>query len=219
MVPNDRVLSGQVLFQLERTAIRNRQELAEQALKVAQTELLKARQMAYGDLESREAMPILTAQIKQRASEFAYSQERLKRATVRAERAGVAIFSDPERWQGKPVVVGERIMIIADPSQVELDIRLPVDDAIILEPGAEVRFFLNVAPLKPLTARLEFAGYDAIMTPEGFLAYPLKARFSEETTPPRPGLRGSAKILGKQVSLFYYLLRRPLAYFRRIIGF
>jgi hypothetical protein len=51
------------------------------------------------------------------------------------------------------------------------------------------------------------------------LGYRLKASFADGTRIPRIGLRGTAKIYGEQVSLFYYLMRRPLAALRQLIGF
>jgi hypothetical protein len=42
---------------------------------------------------------------------------------------------------------GERIILLADPAKVQIAIRLPVEDALSLEPGAAVKLYLNVAPL------------------------------------------------------------------------
>ncbi|MCO6061975.1 HlyD family efflux transporter periplasmic adaptor subunit, partial [Pseudomonas sp. MOB-449] len=92
---------------------------------------------------------------------------------VRAEGAGIAVFADAERWTGKPVQTGERLMRIADPAQAELRIELPVGDAIALQPGAEVALFLDSDPLDRHGARLERAAYEAEATAAGKLAYRL----------------------------------------------
>jgi hypothetical protein len=137
---------------------------------------------------------------------------------VTATRSGIALFDDPNDWIGKPVTIGERLLEIADPSQGELEIWLPVSDAIKLDLGTNVDFFLNVAPDAPLLATLRQASYEATVSPSGVLGYRLKAKFAESSKVPRIGLRGTAKIYGEHVTLFYYLMRRPLAAVRQMLG-
>ncbi len=101
---------------------------------------------------------------------------------------------------------------------------LPVSDAVNLDTGAEVRIFLNIRPDSPLSASLRQASYEAQITSEGILAFRLKAslnnpvRLSSPKSSYRIGLRGTAKIYGKEVTLFYYLMRRPLTALRQRVG-
>jgi hypothetical protein len=107
---------------------------------------------------------------------------------------------------------------VADPTRAGLTIHMAAEDAITLEPGAEVRFFQNVAPLSALDARLTEIGYEAEQTVDAGLAFTLRAQFAAETELPRLGLRGTAKVYGEKVPLGYYLLRRPLGSLRRLVG-
>ncbi len=216
---NGRVEKGQQLFHLQETAIRNRWRIAEKSLKVAEADLLRARQLSFSDREIKAGLPLLEAQVEQRAAETDFARALLERTVVRSQRAGIAIFADAEEWRGKPVQVGERVMVIADPARVALDIRLPIADAIVLEPGARVLLFLNIDPLRPIAATLERAAYDAEVTAAGVLAYALRADFEPGTVPPRVGLRGTAKVIGERTTLFYHLLRRPLTTLRQSIGY
>ncbi|CAK0754245.1 hypothetical protein CCP1ISM_5690001 [Azospirillaceae bacterium] len=174
--------------------------------------------MAFQDPASQAALAVLQSQIALRRAEVAYAASLLERIEVRAERDGIAVFGDANELRGRPVMTGERVMTIADPASAEIAIALPAGDATILEPGAPVRMFLNVAPLEPVAATLYQSGYDVQMTAEGILAYRLKARLDPGVAPPRIGLRGTAKLYGGETSLFQYLLRRPLAAVRRMIG-
>jgi hypothetical protein len=142
----------------------------------------------------------------------------LDRIHVAASRGGLAIYDDPNDWIGRPVTVGERLLEIADPNQAELEIWLPVADAITLKPGAEVEFFLNVSPGAPLQAKLRQASYEAAQSPSNLLGYRLKATLDDPAQMPRIGLRGTAKIYGDRVTLLYYLARRPLAAARQFLG-
>jgi hypothetical protein len=116
------------------------------------------------------------------------------------------------------VAQGERIMLLADPTQTEFEIRLAVADAIDLPPGAEVRVFLNADPQRALPATLEFQAYRAQPGPDGTLSYRLKARPSGDMSATRIGLKGTAKLYGRSVPLALYVFRRPLAALRQAVG-
>jgi hypothetical protein len=127
------------------------------------------------------------------------------------------VFTSQDEWRGRTVQVGERVMLIADPSLIDITIYMPPEDAIELEAGAPVDLLLHVDPLSPIKAKIERASYEATQTPEGTLAYIVRAQM-EPGQLPRIGLRGTAKVYGGRVSLGYYLLRKPLAFMRRTLG-
>ncbi|MDX2505872.1 MAG: efflux RND transporter periplasmic adaptor subunit [Gammaproteobacteria bacterium] len=221
--PNEAVNREQILFQFEQSSFRNRYEVAGKVLKVAQAKYLKAQQLSFSNNEMKAQLALLKAQMDQRSAEVDYAQQLLQRTVVHAAQNGIAIVDNINDLVGKPVQIGEKIMIIANPQQVEIEIELPIEDAIIMEPGALVELFLNNAPAKALSAELYYIGYSAQITRQGILAYRLLARFKQSATRktplPRIGLKGSAKIHGPQVSLFYYLFRRPLSVLRQTLGF
>jgi hypothetical protein len=218
VTPNEAVAEGQVLLVLDRTRLQNRLEVARKALEVAEAEHRQASQQALFDPRSKANLAMLKGRTDQQAAEVTYVKELLSRVEIRAPRAGIAIFDDVNDWIGKPVSIGERILTVADPQETELEIRLPVADAIALAIGSDVRLFLNVDPQRPIPARLSFAGYQADTTPEGVLAYRLKAEFDAEAQPPRIGLKGIAKLYGEDSTLGLALLRRPLAALRQRLG-
>ena len=206
------------MLELDPRAIQNRLEVARQALAVAEAEYRQAAQQAVFDDKSRSQLAVLKGRTDQRRSEATYAQSLLERIHITAPRGGIALFDDPNDWIGRPVSIGERVMEIADPSQAELEIWLPVADAITFDSGAQVEFFLNVSPGAPLHAKVRQASYEATVSPNGVLGYRVKASFDNGTQLPRIGLRGTAKVYGEHVSLFYYLMRRPLATARQLLG-
>ncbi|NVZ65919.1 HlyD family efflux transporter periplasmic adaptor subunit [Pseudomonas gingeri] len=215
--PNQAVKTGDLLVRFESTTLKAQADVAQRALGVAEAELKANAQRAFADAESSSKIDLLAARVEQKRAERDYAAELLKRSEVRAERDGIAVFADAERWTGKPVQTGERLMEIADPSQAELRIELAVGDAIALEPDAEVALFLDSDPLQRHSARLERVAYEAQSTAAGQLAYRLDAGFTD-SPPPRIGLRGTAKIFGQRAPLALYLLRRPLAGLRQSVG-
>lgn len=214
--PNAPVAQGDLLLRFDATSLKAQADVAERTLAVAEAEHRANAQRAFADAESGARLDLLAARVEQKRAERDYARDLLARSEVRAERAGIAVFADAERWLGKPVRTGERLMVIADPRQGELRIELAVGDAIDLQPQAAVALFLDSDPLHRHHAQLERAAYEAQLTDAGHLAYRLDARFSE--APPRIGLRGTAKLYGERVPLLLYLLRRPLAALRQAVG-
>ncbi|MET0983432.1 MAG: HlyD family efflux transporter periplasmic adaptor subunit [Telluria sp.] len=218
VTPNQPVKEGQLLLVLDPRAIENKLEVAGKALAVAEAEYRQAAQSAVFEDKSRALLAVLRGRAEQRRADVVYNQSLLDRIRVTASRSGIALFDDPNAWIGRPVAIGERLIEIADPAQAELEIWLPVADAITLQNGAEVDFFLNVSPDAPLRAHLRQASYEATQSPGGLLGYRLKATLTDGTKLPRIGLKGTAKVYGEKVTLFYYLLRRPLAAARQFVG-
>lgn len=215
--PNQQVQKGDLLFSLEDTDTRNAYAVSLKTLAVVKAEYTEAVQKAFQDNESRAQIRMLKAEVDQKTSEVQYAMEVLQLSRVTAMQDGVAVFSDREDWLGKPVAVGEKVMTIANPDLVEAEIMLPVADAINLEQGADVKIFLNTKPDRPLAAELISANYEANVTPLGELAFKMRAALTSDKVP-RIGLRGTAKVYGRRVTLFYYLMRRPLTALRIALG-
>lgn len=215
--PNQRVVEGELLVRFDATSLKAQADVAERVLGVAEAELKANAQRAFADAESSSRIDLLAARVEQKRAERDYARQLLARSEVRAERSGITVFADAQHLTGKPVQTGERLMQIADPTQAELRIELPVGDAIALQPGAEVALFLDSDPLNRHDAQLERSAYEAQTTAAGQLAYRLDASFVG--APPRIGLRGTAKLFGDRAPLAYYLMRRPLAAARQSLGF
>ncbi|MCW2271377.1 HlyD family secretion protein [Pseudomonas sp. MYb187] len=216
--PNQVVEVGTPLFSLDETTLRSRAEVLGKEVAVADAELSAASQRAFDNPQSKGELTLLEGRARQRRAELAAVQAQLKRTRVLAPRNGVAVFSDPNDWLGKPVVTGERIMQVADPAQPAMLIQLPVADAIALEPGAEVTLFLTAYPLTPLKGKILETSYQARSTDDNVVAYRLLASIDDASEHARLGLHGTAKLYGGRVMLGYYLLRRPIAAVRAWSG-
>jgi hypothetical protein len=216
--PNDMVAEGQLILSLEDTQLRSHVEVAEKARDITRTEYLQAAQQAFSDSAAKAGLAVLQGRIRQHDADVNYYRTLLERIRVKAPRAGVAVFDDPDDWLGRPVITGQKILVVADPEEVELEISLSVNDAIDSEKGAEVLFFLNIAPTKPLKARLTFSSYSTFITPENVVAYRLKAGFEEPASRPRIGLKGTAKIYGRETRLVLWVFRKPIHILRRWLG-
>ncbi|MCX7096467.1 MAG: HlyD family efflux transporter periplasmic adaptor subunit [Methylococcales bacterium] len=208
--PNASVTVGQALFSLDQAQLQSRLSVAEKTRDIAETEYLQASQQALQEPVIKAKLAGLKSKWEQQAAEVDYVRTLLARCLVTATRAGVAVFDDPNDWLGRPVSQGEKILAVADPEAVELEIRLPMDDLIDLKSGDHVLFFPNVTPQHPLSATLSYFSYRASPSPAAVMVYRLKARFVGGTSLPRLGYRGVAKLYGSQRPFLLWLLRKPL---------
>lgn len=217
--PNAPVAAGDVLVRIADTQLRNRAEIASREVVVAEAEARKAAQLAFVDIRGRHDLALAQAELDLKRAERDYAKDLLERATVRAGAAGIAVFGDKKDLIGKPVAMGEKLMEIVDPSALEFRIDLGAADAIVLKEGARVTVFLDSDPLSPVEARLVRADYRARVRDNQQLAFRLVAEVPpEKERALRLGVRGTAEIYSEKVPLGFYLLRRPIASLRQMIG-
>ena len=216
--PGDPVTKGQPLVTMDKTDLQGSYDIALRELERAKAELRTAEQAGYVDKKAKSQRVELASQVALKTIELNYIKGKLAQTTIFAKQQGVAVLDDPEKWKGRSVVVGERIFSIADPNNVELEIRVAVQDAIPLTKGDEVKFYLDTDPLKPISFKVNYSSFESSLTPSQTLAYRIIAKGDELAIPPRIGLRGVSKLYGEEVSLAYYVLRRPITYVRQTLG-
>ena len=216
--PNQKVAEGDLLFELDRTTLTGKLEVAKKALSTAQAELDQATQQAFFDPKAKGSLAVIRARIEERNAEAAQLEDLMARSQVKAPRAGVAVLDDPAEWQGRPVNVGEKVLAVASPNDVEVEAWLAPADVIALEMGDPVSLFLNAEPLSPVSAKLLYVTYEAIPQPDGTLGHRVRAELAKGEAGPRLGLKGTARLDGHRVALIYWLARRPLAVVRNFLG-
>ena len=215
--PNQTVKKGQRLFDFDEALLQSRVQVAAETLETARAQYRQTTQLALIDPKYRPELANLAGTIEQHRSEYVYLKGQLGRTQINASVDGVVLFDDPSIWQGRPVAVGERVMRIAQPQDVEVEVWLPIADAIPIKEGSEVRLFLQANPLSPVHAKLRYVSHDAVQRPDGAYAYRVRATLSEKTSH-RVGLKGTARLGSERTTLIYWLLRRPFALVRTLLG-
>ncbi len=217
--PNTQVSKGDELFRYVDTELASRHAVARENRNVAAARLQTARQGAFGAGAGARDMAVAQAELELAETELLYAATQLNKTVVRAPRAGLAIFDRRSDWQGRPVAVGEKVLEIANPQKVEFRVDLAISDAIVLNPGARVKVFLDSSPLSPREAKLASANYRASLSASEQLVYKLYAtEESSHDSQPRIGARGTAQVFGERVSLGFYLFRRPISVLRQYTG-
>jgi len=215
--PNESVKAGDVLVKLDDTTIRNRLEGARQALEVARAEFLAGVHRSMITSDRGTEVGVLRGRINERLAEVAFLEEQLGLLDLRASRAGIAVYGQINDLIGKPVSPGQKVMELADPSRIGVQVWVPVADAINVRAGLRFNLMLYSDPLTARGATLEQTSYQAIRSPDGVAACRLRATLDTQEVL-RLGLRGNAKIDGEPVALGYFLFRRPIVVIRQWLG-
>ncbi len=216
--PNTPVEAGQVLAELDDSTLYNRQAVAQAALASARVDLLQASQRAIETQTAKAELNIAEGKLRERQVDVDALQREMAQLAIRAPAAGVFVYSDPNDWAGRPVQTGERVGLLADPTVLGLEAWAPVNEAVNLKPGAPMTLFMRVAPLDPVEARLDYAGYQVIEAPNGVASYLLRGSLDGAAPQARIGLRGTARISGDWTLLGYLMFRRPFAAAREWCG-
>ncbi len=216
--PNTEVAKGTKLVRLVDISYRNEFILARQEQSVADAKLRQASLASFIDNKAKREIAIAQAEKALASARQDYARDRLSKTILTAPKNGLAIYSDPTDWAGRPVATGEAILQIADPTRVLLRIDAPLAIGETLQSGARVRMFMDADPLNPIEAEIMTANYYAQAAPDGHMVYEAYARLETKDLLPRIGSRGVAKIYGGTAPLGFWLLRRPITLARQFLG-
>lgn len=216
--PNDIVKKDQPLLKLDDTELKSRLAVAAKGYEIARAEYIQASQQAIYDANAKSKITILETRMEQQITEVNYLNDLLERVELKSPVHGVAIFDEPDDWIGRPVRIGETILIVSKPKDILLEISIPAEDAVNLSKGAEVLFFLNTAPMKPVKAEIIFSSYNALPNPRGYMAYRVEAEFKQDSPKLKIGMMGTAKVYGNSRPIIMILFKKPFNLVRQWLG-
>lgn len=214
--PNAPVTAGQPLLRFDDTKLRNDLQVAAEKLEVARTRVERSTNVAIDAREETRDITLMRAEYELAEADYAYARDLLARAEIVSPGPGMALYSDRRDWEGRAVNVGEPVLQVVDPRNVEFRVELPTREQMTLPAGGQVRVWLDAQPLWAIDARLATVSYQARQTAEGVLSFAVIARPLGDA--PRVGSRGTAKLYGRWVPLSYSLLRRPVSSLRQFLG-
>ena len=216
--PNQVVGKGDVLFFMDSLSQRNDLDIAQKVLKSLKIQYAQLTRQALSDISSKKFLVKTLGQLKEQEIRIKNLKLLIARMKVVAPHDGTVIIDSPNAWEGRPVNLGEKIISLADQNSVEVESWLSVADVIKIETGAPIRLYLNSDPLNPISARMHSFSYEAQERPGFTFAHRIRAKIFDIELMPRLGLRGTARISGKKVTIFYWIFRRPISALRQFFG-
>lgn len=217
VAPGEWVEKGLPILRFVDVKLRNDVEVARRNKAVAEARHFKVMQSSVATQKDMQELATTKAELDVAVAELKFAEDMLARSVIKAERSGLLIYAAKSDWIGKPVAVGERLMEIGDPASTEIKIDMPVTDAIAIDHGSRVSLFLDGSPLSSIEGRVYRTSYRPTPTADQQMAFRVYARFTD-ATPRRIGMRGVARVENGTVSLWFYLLRRPISALRQRFG-
>jgi RND family efflux transporter MFP subunit len=212
VMPGDRVEAGQVLGRMDGRELRAKLAACEADLKRAG----KSRDvnLAAGKLAGAQ---IDRLEMERLQHERELLVRRLEQLEIRSPIAGIVVTGDLRRYESATVKVGQSLYEIAPLDRLTAEVAIPEEDLEQVFPGADVSIRLDAVSRGPLEGRIER------MRPRGELrdnkqVFVAEVELVNVDENLRPGMKGSATVIGPRAPGIWLLLRKPWHATLRFVG-
>lgn len=217
--PGAFVEKGTLLFSYDDKIAFQELNIAEKEVERAASELQRTMSFAFRDPMQLAKMGLLALELEKEKLVLQQAKERFEQLHVEAPVNGVIILDDPEVWRGQPISTGERILMISDPGKTKIRFWIPESDNVDIIREKGIKVFLNIDPASTYWANVVYIGNYARISEAGFNSFIAEGEWVEPPENMKLGLKGTAVLYGENVSLGYFLVRRPWKALRQFIGF
>lgn len=219
VTPGQEVTKGDALVEYDKRVPLQELKVAQKEVEINQAEVNRAMTLGLRDKTALSELKGLTLKLDKAKVSLDLAQYHATQLTIPAPDHGIVMLDNPEEWRGKPVRVGEKILSLSNPTKTKVRIWIPESDNIILNSDKPIKVYLNVNPEIGYEARIIYIANESTVSEKHVPSFIADADWEEQPENTKLGLKGTAILYGEKVSLFYYIIRRPLAALRHLIGF
>lgn len=221
VTPGQMVKKGDLLLSYDKRVPMQELKVAQKQVQIIESELNRAITLSFRENDERAQSDIATLRIKLQKEKvrLELAEYQVKKLEVPSPLNGVVMLDDPEQWRGKPVRIGEKVLMVSSPKLTKVRMWIPESDNVILDRSKPLKIFLNVSPEHSIRAKLIYIADYAEVSEKGVPSFVSEAEWINPSTDVKMGLKGTAILYGQDVSLFYWIVRRPWAAFRNLVGF
>lgn len=219
VTPGDTVTPHQPLFFYEDESFKQASRAEYNDFKAKQLEENTVVVRGLTTKEGLEKLPLVQIQKMKEGLEAKFSKYQLSKLKVSAPTSGIVIMDSPDNWRGRPVKIGEQILVLSDPKKTEVKIWIPESDIIPVDRGKEISIVLKSDPSQSYKAKILYIANEPEISKRNIISYQAKAEWVN--APPKDvsiGATGNAILYGDQVSLMYFLFRKPWYTIRNLFG-
>lgn len=216
--PGQAVAAGDPLFTYDQRTALEELKVARQQVEIIRSSLNRSRMQAFTDSKARAEMGLLEHRLEQEEARLKLAEYTVGKLQVAAETPGRVVIDDPHRWRGRPVVVGQTVLMVVDPAKSKLRIWLPESDNVEFDRHKRLKIILNAFPERSLGGELTYVAQNVAPSPDNLPSVMAEAEWDQGQANLRIGLKGAAVLYGEDVSLAYWLLRKPMAKVRKFLG-
>ncbi len=215
----DEVKKGDVIARYDTNQLRFRLENAQAAIKELEAEL-KQKELQAFDKEKNSSGDIKLLKARIESAKIAVEEAKwyLNNAEIKAPCDGILQLMDgrAEALEGKAVRTGDKIFEVL--SGEGMEVKVPVlesESSILLENPTQITLFLHTSPDTPIIADVKEITPAPELTEQRTYCYNLYAYLPpEQVKDLKYGMRGIAKVEGKEVTIGYFLFKSVILYFR-----
>jgi len=140
----------------------------------------------------------------------------LSKSRVETKHDGIISIGGKEQLAGKAIRAGEKLFEIIDPQDLVAKVMVPEAESSVLNEMSELTLYLATKPDEAITGEILERSPKAEMTDSRQFCYNLKVKLDNSSSKYIYGMRGMARIKGKEVSFGYYLFRSTILWWRKI---
>lgn len=216
--PGRPVEQGDLLVVYDKRVPTEEMKVAREQVRIIESELQRTRVQAFDRPSARTAIALLRNRLEQEKIRLRIAQLHVDQLEILAPVSGTPMLDDPHEWRGRPVQIGQRLMMIVDPASTKLYIRLPDSDNIDFDLTKPVSVVLDSDPRSSRSAKLRYVSNHSRIGKDSMPHFRAEAEWVNREPDVKLGLQGTAVLYGQRVSLGYWLLRRPLGAVRKYLG-
>lgn len=212
------VKKGDLLFEYDKSVPLQDLQIAQKNVTIAEAELSTAMSQAFKDKKALSETATLENKLRKEMIALELAKYNASFLDYRSPVDGIVMIDNPDEWRGNPVKIGEKIMTIAKTDQIKVKIWVPEADNIPLNEDQLIKVFLNIDPNTSYLARLLRISTSTQMSEKQVSSFIAEADFVESNPEIKLGLKGTAILYGENVSLFYWIIRKPWSATRNYLG-
>ncbi len=212
--PYDYIDVGDVIADFDPRDWDRQEQLLEDELNVITAQWRLTMRDVFLDTKSKNEIEILALKMRQKQQELDHMRKNLEQQSLRAEDAGIVLFDGSEEFEGRSVLVGEKMLSLADPQNRILSLYIPIDKNIAVDIAQKVVFkpsnaiFSKQAAVIESEQSLENASIEII---DGKKYKVINAKFADDNGSHFDAdAHGDVLIYGDNISLFYRMFKKPI---------
>lgn len=217
--PGETVHKDDILVEYHKTVFLQNLKVAQKQVQILQADVNRAMTLGFKDERSLSELAVLKLKLEKEKLALGLAEYYASKLIIKAPQEGIVIIDNPDEWRGKPVQIGEKILILSNEQNTKIRIWLPENDNIVLDPKRNIKIFLNIKPEISYRASLIYVAAESIVTEKHLASFIAEADWIDKPKEVKLGLKGTAILYGENVSIFYFIIRKPWASVRNFIGF
>jgi len=179
-------------------------------------ELDLIRQESFRDARQRGKIELLKIKQQQQQIDIRKINWYLSQSPIEAAHKGVLLIEEPQKLMGRSVNAGEKLFEIIRPGRPFAQIWLNEADAVVLREHPRITLYLHTRPETAIDGKLVSISPKPALSETGKFCYIIRMALNETSPDLIYGMRGVARVKGREVSLGYYLFRNLILAWRKI---